>query len=53
MTTRYCLMRALELCDGTGIPGSVAQPLTLADDEGRRFRPELDCPRCEMSLILE
>jgi 23S rRNA 5-hydroxycytidine C2501 synthase len=53
MTTRYCPMRELELCDGTGIPRSVEQPLALSDDEGRRFRLELDCPRCEMSLILE
>jgi putative protease len=53
MTARYCLMRELGLCDGTGIPGSIEQPLALSDDEGRRFRLELDCPRCEMSLILE
>ncbi len=49
MTTRFCLRRQLGLCR----KGKEVEPLFLEDAEGRRFRLEFDCARCEMNLFLE
>ena len=53
MTTRYCLKRQLGLCPACGSPASPAEPLSLTDEEGNRFRLHFDCDRCEMELYVE
>ncbi len=50
MTTRYCLKHQLDLCPLRGCQARLAEPLSLVDEEGRRFEVRFDCTRCEMEV---
>ena len=49
MTTKFCLRRQLGLCK----KGRDVEPLFLEDAEGRRFKLEFDCARCEMKVYFD
>lgn len=51
MTCRYCLKHALGWCARRGgKPVQATEPLYLNLSDGRRFRLEFDCRRCEMMV---
>jgi collagenase-like PrtC family protease len=54
MRTRYCLKHQLGLCSGDPAgrkdPGW-AEPLSLVDEDGRRYRLRFRCAECEMEII--
>ena len=54
MRTRYCLKHQLGLCSGDPAgrkdPGW-AEPLSLVDEDGRRYRLRFRCAECEMEVI--
>lgn len=51
MTCRYCLKHALGWCARRGgKPVQATEPLYLNLSDGRRFRLEFDCHRCEMKV---
>jgi collagenase-like PrtC family protease len=53
MRTRYCLKHQLGYCARYGSGTSSPQePLTLVDEDGRRFALRFDCDACEMEIIL-
>jgi collagenase-like PrtC family protease len=47
MTTKYCLRRELELCDGHG---QAIEPMILEDEDGRQFEIKFRCGDCGMSI---
>lgn len=50
MTTKYCIRRQLGICTRTvKEPGSVAEPLILADNTGR-YLVRFHCEVCEMTI---
>lgn len=51
MTCRYCLKHELGWCvKHGGRPPQMTEPLYLNLSDGRRFRLEFDCRRCEMKV---
>jgi putative protease len=50
MRTRYCILHQLGLCDGTGRPTNIAEPLSLIDKEGHRYPIRFKCGDCEMEI---
>ena len=51
MTCRYCLKNELGWCrKHGGVPVQAVEPLYLNLSDGRRFRLEFDCRRCEMKV---
>jgi 23S rRNA 5-hydroxycytidine C2501 synthase len=53
MRTRYCLAHQLGLCAGDGRRRDLREPLTLLDEEGRRYGLRFDCRACEMVIVFE
>jgi putative protease len=50
MTTKYCLRKELGLCRREG--SEPAEPLILADEEGRQFELRFRCGSCGMEILL-
>lgn len=50
MTTKYCLRRELGLCPGPG-GKTVAEPMILEDEDGRRYSIRLRCGDCGMDVL--
>ncbi len=48
MTTKYCLMRELNLCTGQN-----TQPMILQDEDGREFTVKFLCGKCGMEIYLK
>lgn len=51
MTCRYCLRRELDACLKEGGAQRLTPPLALRLPDGRTFRLDFDCARCEMRLM--
>jgi putative protease len=51
MRTRYCIKHQLGLCDGRPRAGGPAEPLSLVDEDGHRYRLRFDCAACEMEVV--
>ncbi|MEN6386961.1 MAG: DUF3656 domain-containing protein, partial [Phycisphaerales bacterium] len=47
MTTKYCLRRELNICDGPA-----AEPLILQDEDGREYKLKFKCGNCGMEIYL-
>ncbi len=52
MTTKYCLRKELGQCPGRG-SGTVAEPMILEDQEGRRYPVRFRCRDCGMDILLD
>lgn len=54
MQCRYCLRHALGECSRqTGTNDTYKTPLYLRMSDGRRFRLQFDCSRCQMNVIAD
>ncbi|MBN2002100.1 MAG: U32 family peptidase [Anaerolineae bacterium] len=53
MHTKYCLKHQLGLCDGTRQASGLKEPLSLVDEDGRRYQLRFECAICEMEVIYE
>jgi collagenase-like PrtC family protease len=54
MRTRHCLKHQLGYCARYGTKtSSPREPLTLVDEDGRRFALRFNCDACEMEIVLE
>ena len=53
MRTRYCLAHQLGYCAGDRRRRDLHEPLTLVDEDGRRYGLRFDCRACEMEVIYE
>ena len=54
MQCRYCLRHALGMCTRQGgHPHSLKGPLYLRMTDGRRFKLQFDCARCQMNVIAD
>ena len=54
MQCRYCLRHALGKCSRqTGTNDTYKTPLYLRMSDGRRFRLQFDCLRCQMNVIAD
>jgi 23S rRNA 5-hydroxycytidine C2501 synthase len=53
MRTRYCLAHQLGLCCGDRRRRDLREPLTLVDEDGRRYGLRFDCRACEMEVVFE
>ena len=53
MRTRYCLAHQLGLCGGDRRRRGLREPLTLVDEDGRRYGLRFDCRACEMEVVFE
>jgi putative protease len=54
MRTRYCLKHQLGYCARYGSEtSSPREPLTLVDEDGRRFALRFNCDACEMEIGLK
>jgi 23S rRNA 5-hydroxycytidine C2501 synthase len=52
MTTRYCILHELGYCNGKQRQPGTPADLWLSDEEGRKFKLEFCCDRCEMEVYL-
>jgi hypothetical protein len=50
MTTKFCLRKELGLCSGTA--ASIAEPMILLDEGGRRYEVHFRCGACGMEVFL-
>ncbi|HOU15331.1 MAG TPA: U32 family peptidase [Anaerolineae bacterium] len=51
MRTRYCLLHQLGYCRREkGVP-SLAEPLSLVDEDGHKYPLRFDCANCEMEVF--
>jgi putative protease len=53
MRSRYCLAHQLGLCGGDGRRQALREPLTLVDEDGRRYGLRFDCRACEMEVVFD
>lgn len=54
MQCRYCLRHAMGICTRQGAyPHSLKGPLYLRMTDGRRFKLQFDCARCQMNVIAD
>lgn len=53
MECRYCLRRALDCCPKTGKKPAWKEPWRLRTADGRLFRLEFDCRKCQMNVYAE
>lgn len=54
MQCRYCLRHAMGICTRQGgHPHSFKGPLYLRMTDGRRFKLQFDCARCQMNVIAD
>lgn len=53
MRTRYCLAHQLGWCAGDRRRRPLREPLTLVDEDGRRYGVRFDCRACEMEIVFE
>jgi putative protease len=53
MRTRYCLAHQLGWCAGDRRRRPLREPLTLVDENGRRYGVRFDCRACEMEIVFE
>lgn len=51
MTCRFCLRHAWGMCKKEMVNGKWIEPLYLVLGDGRRFRLEFDCKKCEMKVL--
>ncbi|HNS19716.1 MAG TPA: U32 family peptidase [Sedimentisphaerales bacterium] len=52
MTTKYCLRKELGQCPGRR-SGTVAEPMILQDQDGRRYPVRFRCGDCGMDIFLD
>ena len=51
MTCRFCLRHAWGMCKKEKVNEKWVEPLFLVLGDGRRFRLEFDCKKCEMRVV--
>ena len=53
LRSRYCLAHQLGYCGGDRRRRDLREPLTLVDEDGRRYGLRFDCRACEMEIVFE
>ena len=51
MQCRHCLRYSFGVCSKSGVKPSWREPLYLVSSDGRRFRLEFDCRKCQMNIF--